>query len=61
MEEVEQICSRIAIMDKGRTLATGNKEELKAMIPTGETITIRILNLLDHHQMCIRDRLHTMQ
>ena len=40
MEEVEQICSRIAIMDKGRILATGTKEELKSMIKTGETVTI---------------------
>lgn len=40
MEEVEQLCTRIAIMDKGRTLATGTKEELKAMINWGETVRI---------------------
>lgn len=40
MEEVEQLCTRIAIMDKGRTLATGTKEELKAMINRGETVRI---------------------
>ncbi len=40
MEEVEQICSRIAIMDHGRIIAEGTKEELKAMIKTGETITV---------------------
>lgn len=40
MEEVEQICTRISIMDHGRVLATGTKEELKSMIKTGETITI---------------------
>ena len=40
MEEVEQICSRIAIIDHGRVLATGTTEELKNMIKTGETITI---------------------
>lgn len=42
MEEVEQICSRIAIMDKGRIIATGTKEELKAMINTGERITVEL-------------------
>ena len=40
MEEVEQLCTRIAIMDKGRTLATGTKEELKAMINRVETVRI---------------------
>jgi len=42
MEEAEQICSRILIMDQGRNLAIGTKEELKAMIQTGETILIEV-------------------
>lgn len=45
MEEVEQICSRILIMDQGRGLATGTKEELKSMIQTGETVSIEVSNL----------------
>lgn len=40
MEEVEQICTRILIIDKGKAVATGTKEELKAMITLGEKITI---------------------
>ena len=52
MEEVEQICSRIIIMDSGKKLAEGTKEELKRMIKTGETIKVNVLNLekthLDH-------------
>ena len=32
MEEVEQICTRIAIMDKGSKIAEGTTEELKRMI-----------------------------
>lgn len=40
MEEVEQICSRIMIIDKGRAIATGSKEELKAMITLGEKISV---------------------
>lgn len=45
MEEVEQICSRIAIMDHGRCVASGTKEELKNMIKTGETVTIETVIL----------------
>ena len=43
MEEVEQICSRIAIMDKGKIIATGTKDELKSMIAIGEKISAEIL------------------
>lgn len=45
MEEVEQICTRIAIMDHGRSIAEGTKEELKSMIRTGETVTIEAVIL----------------
>ena len=47
MEEVEQICTRIAIMDKGRKIAEGTKDELKRMIKNTETITIEVLGLGD--------------
>lgn len=42
MEEVEQLCSRIMIMDKGRAIATGTREELTALIHTGEKLTVEI-------------------
>ena len=45
MEEVEQLCSRIVIMDKGKTLARGTAEELKAMINHGETISVEMYML----------------
>ncbi len=45
IEEVEQLCHRIAIMDKGKTIALGTKEELKAMIRIGEKITVEAFNL----------------
>ncbi len=45
MEEVEQLCTRIAIMDKGQVVATGTKDELKAMIRSGEKITIEAMGL----------------
>lgn len=47
MEEVERICSRIVILDKGKTIAEGTKESLKAMIKSGEKIDVEVLNLSD--------------
>ena len=58
MEEVEQICTRIAIMDHGQIIASGTKEDLKKMIKTGETITIEAVILDDHHLMEIRNLSH---
>ena len=40
MEEVEQICDRIAIMDKGKNIALGTTDELKGMIRNTETVEL---------------------
>lgn len=45
MEEVEEICTRIAIMDKGKIIATGTNDELKGMINSGEKLTVEIFNI----------------
>lgn len=45
MEEVEEICSRIIIMDNGKTLAAGSKEQLKASIMLKEKIDIEDIQL----------------
>ena len=47
MEEVEQLCSNIAIIDKGRVIAQGTKDDLKAMISIGEKITIESFQIED--------------
>lgn len=47
MEEVEDICTRIMIMDQGHALATGSNNELKAMIGTGERIRIEVGSVND--------------
>ena len=38
MEEVEQICTRIGIMDRGRIVAEGTTDSLRGLIKTGEKI-----------------------
>lgn len=45
MEEVEQICTKISIMDKGKVIASGTSEELKGMINCGETITVETFKI----------------
>lgn len=50
MEEVEQICSRIAIMDKGKNPAIGTSEELKKLIKKNEIINIDVYELTEKQE-----------
>ncbi|MBO4997655.1 MAG: ABC transporter ATP-binding protein [Lachnospira sp.] len=59
MEEVEQICTRIAIMDKGKSIAVGTKEELKSMVKTGETIQVDVPKLMENQLEQISKLPHT--
>lgn len=61
MEEVEQICSRIAILDKGRCVASGTKEELKSMIKMGEKIHMEAEGLAPYQIAEIKELRHVYQ
>lgn len=58
MEEVEEICTRVVIMDKGKNMANGTTNELKRMIKNNETITIDIKRLPEIALQDIKDLKH---
>lgn len=42
MEEVEQLCSRIAIMDYGKVIATGSRDDLKKLVTSDENAQLSL-------------------
>jgi ABC-2 type transport system ATP-binding protein len=42
MNEADQLCGRIAIMDKGRILVNDTSAELKKLIPGGNAVELRV-------------------
>ncbi|SHJ41939.1 ABC-2 type transport system ATP-binding protein [Clostridium cavendishii DSM 21758] len=45
MEEVEEICSKIAIVDHGKVIAEGTKEELISLVTDIQSLNIKVDNL----------------
>lgn len=55
MEEVEQICTRIVVLDKGKQIAEGTADELKSMITLKEKIDIEQIHLTKEHLQGIQE------
>ncbi len=49
MEEVELLCDRVIILDKGKILAAGTNEELKELANIEEKISVEVNNLEDKY------------
>ncbi|MDE6292961.1 MAG: ABC transporter ATP-binding protein [Bacilli bacterium] len=47
MEEVEILCDRIIILDKGKILASGTSDELKELASIDEKITVEVKDIND--------------
>jgi ABC-2 type transport system ATP-binding protein len=45
MEEVEEICSYIVIMDPGRVIAKGTKDELKSLVAVDEKVSMELTSV----------------
>ncbi len=54
MEEVEQLCHDIAIMDNGRIIAKGTKEELKDLVARDEIIHLQLAALNGNTESALR-------
>lgn len=49
MEEVEILCDRVIILDKGKVLATGTTDELKSLAKIEEKVTVEVAELDDKY------------
>ncbi len=49
MEEVETLCDRIIILDKGKILARGTSDELKELAEIEEKVTVEVNDLNDKY------------
>ena len=47
MEEAEKLCTRIAIIDRGKIIALGTKEELYRLLNDENTVTIKFKQKID--------------
>jgi ABC-2 type transport system ATP-binding protein len=61
MEEVEELCSRIVIMDHGKNVANGTSSELKNSLKNRETIRITLPNQSDDILRALKEINHVYE
>ncbi len=61
MEEVEIICDRVIILDKGKVLATGTTDELKELAKIEEKVTVEVNNLEGNYIKQIKELEHVYE
>ncbi len=54
MEEVEMICDRVIILDKGKVLASGTTDELKELAKIEEKVTVELNGLEEKYLQAIQ-------
>lgn len=52
MEEVEEICSKIIIIDHGKVVTNGSKDEVKSVLSTSRKITFTADGNIDAENIC---------
>lgn len=55
MEEVEILCDRVIILDKGKILATGTNDELKSLAKIDEKVTVEVNDLNEKYIKIIKE------
>lgn len=55
MEEVERLCDRLLIMDRGNVLVSGSSEEIKNMSSSGEIVTAEVFDLPEEFKRAMQN------
>jgi len=53
MEEVERLCDRIVVMDHGRVIAAGTREELRRMLPATTPRRVQVEGAIDEELLAL--------
>ena len=61
LEEVEELCDRIIIMDEGRDIANGTLEELHKLIRTSEKMVVEFVETKDNLQEELKKIPHVLE